>query len=75
VLAPRIEKVISAREGKVHLAKVDIDDISDLALEYGVSITRICQGVDFDLLIMDSSIENLADISESQILPNEQKDQ
>ena len=37
LLAPRIEKVIAGKEGKVHLAKVDIDDNSDLALEYGVS--------------------------------------
>ncbi|XP_018024620.1 thioredoxin, mitochondrial [Hyalella azteca] len=37
LLAPRIEKVIAGKGEKVHLAKVDIDDISDVALKYGVS--------------------------------------
>ncbi|KAF2358210.1 Thioredoxin [Trinorchestia longiramus] len=37
LLAPRIEKVVAGKGDKVHLAKVDIDDISDVALEYGVS--------------------------------------
>ncbi|KAA0202254.1 hypothetical protein HAZT_HAZT007924 [Hyalella azteca] len=36
LLAPRIEKVIAGKGEKVHLAKVDIDDISDVALKYGV---------------------------------------
>jgi len=37
VLAPRIEKVVGGMDGKVHLAKVDIDDLGDLAIVYGVS--------------------------------------
>jgi len=37
LLGPRIEKVINNYEGKVHLAKVDIDENQELALEYGVS--------------------------------------
>lgn len=37
LLAPRIEKIVASKGEKVHLAKVDIDNISDVALEYGVS--------------------------------------
>ncbi|XP_070580949.1 thioredoxin, mitochondrial-like [Ptychodera flava] len=37
ILGPRLEKVIGEKEGKVQLAKVDIDDNTDLAMEYGVS--------------------------------------
>ncbi|CAL4069009.1 unnamed protein product [Meganyctiphanes norvegica] len=37
LLAPRLETIISAKGEKVALAKVDIDNVSDLALEYGVS--------------------------------------
>ncbi|XP_077980034.1 thioredoxin, mitochondrial-like [Glandiceps talaboti] len=38
ILGPRLEKVIAAKDGKVQLAKVDIDDNTDLAMEYGVSV-------------------------------------
>lgn len=37
MLAPRLESVLNEYHGKIHLAKVDIDENSDLALEYGVS--------------------------------------
>merc|ERR1712168_1260152 len=37
LLGPRLETIIGSKGEKVHLAKVDIDDVSDLALEYGVS--------------------------------------
>lgn len=36
VLGPRLEKMIAKQDGKVVMAKVDIDDHTDLALEYGV---------------------------------------
>jgi thiol-disulfide isomerase/thioredoxin len=36
LLTPRIESVIAEKNGKVHLAKVDIDELTDLALEYDV---------------------------------------
>lgn len=36
-LTPRLESVISENKGKVVLAKVDIDEQSDLALDYEVS--------------------------------------
>ncbi|XP_075038812.1 thioredoxin, mitochondrial [Mixophyes fleayi] len=37
LLAPRLEKVVAKHEGKVLMAKVDIDDHTDLALKYEVS--------------------------------------
>ncbi|XP_063796395.1 thioredoxin, mitochondrial [Pseudophryne corroboree] len=37
LLAPRLEKAVAKHEGKVLMAKVDIDDHTDLALEYEVS--------------------------------------
>ncbi|KAK9399977.1 thioredoxin mitochondrial [Crotalus adamanteus] len=37
ILGPRLEKVVSKHEGKILMAKVDIDDHTDLALEYEVS--------------------------------------
>lgn len=37
LLGPRLESIIGAKGEKLHLAKVDIDDVSDLAMEYGVS--------------------------------------
>lgn len=37
MLTPRLESVIAEKQGKVLLAKVDIDENSDLALDYEVS--------------------------------------
>uniref|UniRef100_A0A8C3W9T6 Thioredoxin, mitochondrial n=1 Tax=Catagonus wagneri TaxID=51154 RepID=A0A8C3W9T6_9CETA len=37
ILGPRLEKVVAKQHGKVVMAKVDIDDHTDLALEYEVS--------------------------------------
>jgi len=36
LLAPRLEAAIKSTDGKVHLAVVDIDDLSDLALDHDV---------------------------------------
>ncbi|XP_076627310.1 thioredoxin, mitochondrial [Colletes latitarsis] len=36
MLTPRVESVIAEKQGKVLLAKVDIDENSDLALDYQV---------------------------------------
>lgn len=36
-LAPRLEAIIQRMKGKVQLAKIDIDEMVDLALEYDVS--------------------------------------
>lgn len=38
MLTPRIESVIAEKQGKILLAKVDIDENSDLALDYEVKI-------------------------------------
>lgn len=40
ILGPRLEKVVAKQHGKVVMAKVDIDDHTDLALEYEVWINR-----------------------------------
>ncbi|XP_077134129.1 thioredoxin, mitochondrial isoform X2 [Ranitomeya variabilis] len=37
ILGTRLEKVVAKQQGKVLMAKVDIDDHTDLALEYKVS--------------------------------------
>ncbi|KAL4657953.1 thioredoxin, mitochondrial [Arapaima gigas] len=37
ILGPRLEKAIAKQQGRVTMAKVDIDDHTDLAIEYGVS--------------------------------------
>lgn len=37
MLTPRLESIISEKKGKVMLAKVDIDEQTDLALDYEVS--------------------------------------
>ncbi|MBN3298252.1 THIOM protein, partial [Amia calva] len=37
ILGPRLEKAVAKQEGRVAMAKVDIDDHTDLAIEYGVS--------------------------------------
>ncbi|ESO84132.1 hypothetical protein LOTGIDRAFT_177588 [Lottia gigantea] len=36
LLGPRLETIVSEKKGKVLLAKVDIDEISELAIDYGV---------------------------------------
>ncbi|CAL8240534.1 thioredoxin, mitochondrial [Gadus morhua] len=37
ILGPRLEKAVGKQKGRVAMAKVDIDDHTDLAIEYGVS--------------------------------------
>lgn len=37
ILGPRLEKMVAKQKGKVLMAKVDIDDHTDLAIEYEVS--------------------------------------
>lgn len=36
MLTPRLESVIAEKQGKILLAKVDIDENTDLALDYQV---------------------------------------
>lgn len=52
MLTPRIETVISENEGKVNLAKVDIDEYSDLALDYEVAAVPVL------LAIRNGKVEN-----------------
>lgn len=40
ILGPRLEKMVAKQEGKVVMAKVDIDDHTDLAIEYEVGAGR-----------------------------------
>jgi len=47
MLTPRIETVIAEKQGKILLAKVDIDENTDLALDYHVSFFAQCQLFDF----------------------------
>ncbi|XP_051571834.1 thioredoxin, mitochondrial-like [Myxocyprinus asiaticus] len=37
ILGPRLEKAIAKQKGRIAMAKVDIDEHTDLAIEYGVS--------------------------------------
>lgn len=39
LLAPRIESVVDEKRGKILLAKVDIDEMTDTALDYDVRIS------------------------------------
>lgn len=48
MLGPRLEMVVDNRGGKVMLAKVNIDDCQDLAMDYGVRIL-VLLGVRFGL--------------------------
>lgn len=41
MLTPRIEAIIAENEGAINLAKVDIDDYSDLALDYEVAAVPV----------------------------------
>lgn len=38
ILGPRLEKAVAKQKGRVAMAKVDIDDHTDLAIEYGVRL-------------------------------------
>lgn len=41
MLTPRIESIIDENAGKIKLAKVDIDEYSDLALDYEVAAVPV----------------------------------
>lgn len=45
LLTPRLEAAIAATEGQVHLALVDIDDLGDLALDFGVNAVPTVVGM------------------------------
>jgi len=44
-LAPRLEKVLADFEGKTNLAKVDIDELGDLAIANGVTAVPSIHGI------------------------------
>ncbi|KAK6630784.1 hypothetical protein RUM43_013565 [Polyplax serrata] len=46
MLTPRLESVIAERKGKVILAKVDIDENTDLALDYEVGSVPVILAMD-----------------------------
>ena len=37
ILGPRLEKIMANYDGKVDMAKVDVDDLPDLAMNYQVN--------------------------------------
>lgn len=41
MLTPRIESIIDENAGKIDLAKVDVDEYSDLALDYEVAAVPV----------------------------------
>lgn len=43
MLTPRLESVIAEKQGKILLAKVDIDENTDLALDYEVQTLALNQ--------------------------------
>jgi len=45
LLAPRIESIIGELGDTVHLAKVDIDENADIAMEYGVGAVPAVMGM------------------------------
>lgn len=45
MLTPRIESVIGENKGKVTLAKVDIDELSDVALDYEVQTVPVLMAI------------------------------
>ncbi|GFO12895.1 thioredoxin [Plakobranchus ocellatus] len=68
LLGPRLEKLVAEEEGKVIMAKVDIDDNSDLAMEYGVRSVPTVLGMkdgkvqgQFVGLIDDDQIQTFVD--------------
>lgn len=56
LLGPRLETIIGGKGEKVHLAKVDIDNVSDLALDYGVSETEYVYVYSTQLSVYSNSL-------------------
>lgn len=51
MLTPRIESIVSENSGKISLAKVDVDEHSELALDYEVASVPVL------LAIRDGKVE------------------
>lgn len=62
-LTPRLESVIDEMKGKVVLAKVDIDELTDLAMDYEVSAVPVLiamnNGKELDRLIGLQDVDKL----------------
>ena len=41
MLIPRLETLVSGKDGKVMLAKIDIDENTDLAMNYEVIVQHV----------------------------------
>jgi len=46
ILGPRMETAVGARKGKVMLAKCDIDEHTEIAMDFGVTAVPQCVAVD-----------------------------
>lgn len=55
LLAPRLEKIVDDQKGEVVLAKVDVDDNVEIAMQYGVesvpTVIAVSKGVKVDQFI------------------------
>lgn len=71
-LTPRLEAIINQMNGKVQLAKVDIDEMTDLAMDYKISsvpvLIRMIDGKEQDRMVglqnvatLEAFIDNLDD--------------
>jgi len=65
---PRIESKVDAQQGKILLAKVDVDEAGDLVLEYDISaVPTVLSFIDgnlvsrFNGILQDNQIEELID--------------
>ena len=45
LLGPRIEAEVDKQSGKVLLAKVDIDDMPEIAMQYKVICFKLCRKI------------------------------
>lgn len=44
-LGPKLESAVDKHDGKIILAKVDIDDLSDIAMDFGVKVVPTVIGI------------------------------
>ncbi|XP_039266211.2 thioredoxin C-1-like [Styela clava] len=45
LLGPKLEKAVDEHDGKILLAKVDIDELSEIAMKYNVSVVPTVVGI------------------------------
>uniref|UniRef100_A0A8D9B5P9 Thioredoxin, mitochondrial n=1 Tax=Cacopsylla melanoneura TaxID=428564 RepID=A0A8D9B5P9_9HEMI len=70
-LTPRLESVIDEMKGKVVLAKVDIDELTDLAMDYEVSAVPVLiamkNGKETDRLVGLQDVDKLKTFIENSL--------